>query len=130
MGGLISASDSGCSSGAWAAGQAARGRHRGQDSPWTLLLPGGPPWVPGHHPGQALPPEEVGALPGVRLQPAHGQVEGEAAGGSPPPAAQEGQLVGNVDPGSPALQAGVKKGDRIIEVRGRAACSNPLVSFP
>ena len=44
--------------------------------------------------------------------------------------AQEGQLVGNVDPGSPALQAGVKKGDRIIEVRGRAASSNPLVRFP
>jgi len=31
---------------------------------------------------------------------------------------KEGQLVGNVDPGSPAIAAGVKKGDRIVEVNG------------
>ena len=30
---------------------------------------------------------------------------------------QESQLVGNVDTGSPAEAAGVKKGDKIIEVR-------------
>ena len=45
--------------------------------------------------------------------------------------AQEGQLVGNVDPGSPAIAAGVKKGDRIVEVRGdgtQAVLQRPLSS--
>ena len=31
---------------------------------------------------------------------------------------QEAQLVGNVDPGSPADAAGVVKGDKIVEVNG------------
>ena len=31
---------------------------------------------------------------------------------------KESQLVGNVDTGSPAEAAGVKKGDKIIEVNG------------
>jgi S1-C subfamily serine protease len=31
------------------------------------------------------------------------------------------QLIGNVDPGSPADAAGVKKGDKIIEVGVRAS---------